>query len=458
MSIEGCDYDLIVIGGGPAGQAACLALKGRLAKVAVIDEQLRPGGQILRQPPAAFSVSNWLAGRDYRRLQAQLRAFQSMADIDWLGGRSVLGVRRDGAVWSVLASDGRKAAVFRARRVLVATGCYDMTAPLPGWTLPGVMSAGAVQAFVKSQRLVPGRRIAMAGTHPLQLLVAEQIIEAGGEVAVVAFSQKFSVALGKVLKRPGAVLENALRLLGVLWGALCLARVGVRIRFDDRPVRVLGEAEVRGLRLARTGEVACDAAAFCFGFLPQSDLIRAMGLDVVPGRFGGWSARHDEWMRASQDGVYVAGETVGVKGAEAASAEGALAGVAIALDAARIDAGQAAAEARRPRARRARALRFAALLDDIADPGDFQRLEQPADTIACRCEDVSFGQIDAALRTAPTANAAKLATRCGMGPCQGRNCEHVLLRRLPDSLEKQDGFKARFPARPVRIGEIVPDR
>ena len=455
MSAADFDYDLIVIGGGPAGQAACLALKQRLGRVAVLDEQQRPGGQILRQPPVAFTVRNWLTGRDYRALQAQLKAFEALDGVTWLGGRSVLGVQPEGDGWRVLASDGAAVSGFTARRVLIATGCYDMTAPLPGWTLPGAMSAGAVQAFVKSQKLVPGRRIALAGAHPLQLLVAEQIVEAGGQVAVVAFTQTLTSALAKVFRHPRAVLSNLPRLLGVMMSAARMMRGGVPIRFGDRPVAVLGDSEVTGLSLEASGDVDCDTVAFCFGFLPQSDLTRAAGLDVCPGRVGGWVARHDDWMRSSRAGLYVAGETVGVKGAEAASAEGRIAGLGILLDAGRLTESEARVEAASPRRRRGRALAFSALLEDVGDPTAFTVLKPPADTIICRCEDVTLGAISQAVSIVSDPGAIKLATRCGMGPCQGRNCEHLLLQQLPGAADTQPGFRPRFPARPVRIGDFT---
>lgn len=449
------DYDLIVIGGGPAGQAACLALKGRLGRVAVIDEQLRPGGQILRRPPAAFTVQNWLKGRDYRDLHTQLKAFEALEGVDWLGGRSVLGLQAAGEGWRVLVSDATQVSSLTASRVLIATGCYDMTAPLPGWTLPGVMSAGAVQAFVKSQRLVPGRRIALAGTHPLQLLVAEQVVEAGGEVPVVAFTQPLGQALARVARHPVTVLSNLPRLLTVLMGAIRLMRQGTAIRFGDRPLAVLGDAEVRGIALGVSGEIACDAVALCFGFLPQSDLSRAAGLEVQPDRAGGWAARHDDWMRSSRAGLYVAGETAGVKGAEAASTEGALAGLGVLIDSGRISLAEAEAEAAPARRRHRRALAFSALLSDIADPAVFHAVKPPAETILCRCEDVSLGAVQRALQTSASAGSVKLATRCGMGPCQGRNCEHLLLQQLPSGGAPAPGFRPRFPARPVRIGEIT---
>jgi len=448
------DYDVAVIGGGPAGQAACLAL-GDVPRIAVIDEQLRPGGQILRQPPRAFSVRSWLEGIEYRRLKDRLAAFESLKAVEWLGGCSVLGAREIEEGWCVIVSDGRGARELSARRILIATGCYDMALPLPGWTLPGVMSAGGVQAFVKSQMLAPGYRIAFAGSHPLQLLAAEQVRKAGGTVAAVAFSQPFRQIALKALGRPWTSLTNISRLIAVILMGLRLRAAGVPIHFGRAPLGVEGEGQVQGLRLQDGPIIPCDAAAFCFGFLPQSDLPRTMGLAVCPARPGGWKACHDAWMRASKAGAYVAGETTGVKGADAAAAEGALAGLGIAMDMGILALDAAVRRAPPLRRARARALRFAELLDSVAAPDLLPDRELPADTIVCRCEDVTAGDLRCALESCTDVSAVKLATRCGMGVCQGRNCEHSLLALLGGASAERPGFTARFPARPVQISDLL---
>lgn len=448
------DYDLAVVGAGPAGQAACLALPDG-PRIVVIDEQLRPGGQILRQPPRAFSVRGWLEGAEYRRLKARLAAFESLESVEWRGGCSVLGAREAGEGWRLALSDGGGVREVTARRILIATGCYDMAVSLPGWTLPGAMSAGGVQAFVKSQMLAPGHRIAFAGSHPLQLLAADQLRKAGGTVAAVAFSQPFRRFALKALGRPWTALTNLPRLMSVLLMGWRLRAAGVPIHFGRAPTAVEGRDRVQGLRLEDGTVVACDAAAFCFGFLPQSDLPRAMGLVVRPARPGGWKACHDAWMRASRPGAYVAGETTGVKGADAAAAEGALAGLAVAVDMGVLPLCEAVRRAAPVRRARARALRFAALLEAVADPGPLPDRDLPADTIVCRCEDVTMGDLRAALAIGADAGGVKLATRCGMGVCQGRNCEHGLLALLGDVSTEPHGFTPRFPARPIRIGDLL---
>lgn len=445
-------FDLIIIGGGPAGQAAALALDGLGLAIAVVDEQPRPGGQILRQPPARFVVGNWLPGRAYDELKAQLARFMALDGVTWLGGHAVLGVARrdDGFVVQASGPDGLRR--LTARRVLIAAGCQDLAVPLPGWTLPGVYAAGGIQAFVKSQQLVPGDQIVLAGTHPLQLLIAAQIVAAGGTIAAVLFAQPMGAMIRKMLARGGVAAGQA----GTMWAAVsafsALRRARVPMRFGVGLEAVLGDDRVAAVRTSG-GEIACDTIGLCYGFVPQSALPRMAGARVQPaGRAGGWAAVADGWMQSSVPGLFVAGETTGVAGAPAAMAAGAIAGIGIARSFDLIDATAADHRAGPARRRHAELLAFADLLDMVADPTGYFPATTP-ETLACRCEDVDFATIDAAIAGGGSANAIKLATRCGMGACQGRNCEPTLLRHLGHAGD--GGFTQRFPARPAPIGDLA---
>jgi thioredoxin reductase len=449
-------YDLAIVGGGPAGQAAALALDGLGLTIAVIDEQARPGGQILRRPPAQFSVGRWLPGRDYDWLKAQVDRFERSDTIDWFGRHSVVEIAREADGFSLLADSEDGLRPIGARRVLIAGGCQDLAVPLPGWTLPGVYSAGGIQAFVKSQQLVPGRCIVLAGTHPLQLLVAAQIAKAGGTVATVLFAQSRAAMLRPMISKPWTALRHAHLMRAAIEATNVLRRAGVPVRFGETLAAIEGEDGVDRVRLARSGEaIACDTVGLNFGFVPQSILPRMLGAAMRPaGAAGGFAAVHDRWMQSSVTGLYVAGETTGVAGAPAAAAGGMLAGLGIAFDLGALSLGQAERGAASVRVRHRRALGFAGLLDAIADPRPWFPETAP-DTIICRCEDVR--RIDLAdAYYCGSANSIKLATRCGMGPCQGRNCEPSLLRMLEARGHPDDpGFTQRFPARPIPIANLA---
>ncbi|MGH6782379.1 MAG: NAD(P)/FAD-dependent oxidoreductase, partial [Sphingomonadaceae bacterium] len=257
-------HDLIIIGGGPAGQAAALALDGYGLRIAVVDEQPRPGGQILRQPPAPFRVGNWLPGRSYDALKGQLARFAALGDVEWLGGHAALGVAREDGGFVVRASGPEGLRRLAAKRVLIAAGCQDLAVPLPGWTLPGVYAAGGIQAFVKSQQIVPGERIVLAGTHPLMLLIAAQIVAAGGSVTGVLFAQARGAMIRAVLAE-GDVAAAHIGQMSAAGGAYAtLMRAGVPVRFGVALEAVLGDGCVAAVRTS-AGEIGCDAVGLCYG-------------------------------------------------------------------------------------------------------------------------------------------------------------------------------------------------
>ncbi len=457
-------FDVAIIGGGPAGQAAAIVLEQSGARIAVIDEQQRPGGQILRQAPREFGIENWINSASYRSLKSLLGAFEKLAGPCWIGGHSVIGIVRESDGFMLTLSSANGVHTIRASRILIAAGCYDLPVCLPGWTLPGAMAAGGLQALVKAQGIVPGNRIVLAGTHPLMLIVAAQLVAAGGTVAEVAFDQRLSAMASRV----AASALTALRHVGLLRDAVAawvtLRRAGVPVRFGRTLTEIGGGTAVERVHFSdRSGHdtaVACDTVGLCYGFLPQSDLPRLAQLEVdwaTPA--GGWMATHDGWMRSSVEGIAVAGETTGVGGGSIACEEGRIAGAGLALDLDLIPL--SAAEAIRTRARKALigANRFADLLARIADPSEALSRPRRGDAIVCRCEDVTMAQIDVALTQSTDPNAVKLATRCGMGLCQGRGCEHMLLRlasaRRGVAPGDLPGFTARFPTRPTRIGDLI---
>lgn len=469
--------DVAIVGAGPAGLAAAHVLRGHGLRLTLIDEQSRVGGQITRQPPPGFQVSQWLPGRLYRAAKSLAYDMEGAQELDWRLSTTVMGietVQQDGGtppfrLW-LHGPDGITA--ISAARLLIAPGCHEIAAPFPGWTLPGVSGVGAIQTFIKSQLLLPGRRFVLAGAHPLQLIVADQILKAGGDIAAIVFSQ----SLGGLARRvwpgwrvlcghwpkftaPLAILKRlAARGIPFRFGHVIAAANGTD-HLEQVSIRPLdADGRLRAESLEET--FTCDALGLGYGFAAAAELARQAGADSVwqPGR-GFWLCRHDARMQSSVRGLYVAGEITGVDGADAAIAKGRLAAAALLADlrpGAPGGAERLAAAGRRLDSE----LRFAAYLQRLAAPPWPALMQLPqAGTVICRCESVTKGEIDAAAAAHELdgeINATKLATRAGMGRCQGRLCGPLIsMLTAKGGIGQHNPFTARMPVRPVPITELL---
>ncbi|WP_179957538.1 FAD-dependent oxidoreductase [Exilibacterium tricleocarpae] len=471
--------ELAIVGAGPAGLAAAEVAVAQGIDVVVVDEQLRPGGQIYRQPPPAFQVKNWLTSSIYKTVRQLLARVAETNRIRWLSQTTVLAVlpaRTTPAArgHKLILKDADGSFHLDADCVLIASGCYDMPVVFPGANLPGVMATGGIQAFVKSQQLVPGERFLFAGSHPLQLIVADQTVRAGGQVAGVIFSQPASTVF-LLLKSAPLLIRHGAKLAYFTAALVRLLIKGVPIRFsrtvkeahgDQRLQRVdLVPVDAAGtVRAEAVESVDCDRLGICFGFLAASELARQAG--ATPrwsAAGGGWLVDHDNWMRTGVTGLFVAGELTGVAGADVSMLEGRLAGLGIARELNRIDGQRAERLARATRSRLSGALRFAELLRGLAYPGKRLLRQLMTDSsLLCKCEEVSVADFKHCLTGHPfidDANGAKLISRVGMGLCQGRYCHYHLCGLVADAagVDEQEvrAFTARFPAKPVTIKALL---
>ncbi|MBW8756748.1 MAG: FAD-dependent oxidoreductase [Burkholderiales bacterium] len=391
---------VLVVGAGPAGLAAARAAAAAGCDVLLLDAAPQAGGQIwrARQGVAAPPVADALA----RLAGARARV---------LVGARVAMVLPD----ATLLVDGPEGA-FRLRwqRLVLATGARERLLPLPGWTLPGVFGAGGLQALVKGGWPIAGRRVLVAGTGPLLLAAAATLRAEGAQVVAVA-EEAATPALARFA---GALARHPRQ----AWQALRLgvALRGLRMMRGWRIAAIEGDAQVERVVLAgeggRTRRLACDAVAAGWGLVPQTELAQALGCALAP-RFGAAAIVVDGAQRSSVAGVFAAGECTGVAGVRAARLQGEIAGVTAAAD-----LQGRASDLRLLTARLAREHDFAAAVAaTFPMPRDWAgRLRD--DTLVCRCEDVAW----AAVREQPDLRAAKLATRCGMGHCQGRLCHDTL--------------------------------
>ncbi len=467
IRVAGTDVcDVVIIGAGPAGLAAATRLADSGLRVVVLDEQPRVGGQIMRQPPREFRVRDWMDDAAYRPLKSLVARAEAESRIDWKLGCAVWGLfrsTRPQGGFDVRYVQGNRSEALYSPRVLIAAGCTEMPAPFPGWQLPGVMGAGALQSFYKSQQLVVGRRIVLAGSHPLLLVVAQQLARAGGEVAGVFFAQPWQRVL-EGLKQPGALLSGAPLLLQATRLLLDLRRRGIPLHFSACVTAARGADRLEAVEWASVEgglprhdarqALACDALGVSYGFLPATELARLAGATAMPAEGGGWSVRSDADGRTDVPGLQVAGEQTGIKGAAAALVEGRLAALALLADLGLIPPDDP--DLLHSRRLHARQRRFAALLTQLSTmPDDFFGALLTDDTLVCRCEDIERRHLSTTLTANPLlrgASATKLLTRAGMGLCQGRYCETTIRRLLRSQGSAQPGgFRPRAPVRPVPV-------
>ncbi len=387
------DYDIVVIGAGPAGlHAAAVALRHGV-RVALIDDNPRPGGQIWRQGPAfdaAKPLKSWLADHAQRR------------NLTLIGGARVVAVTGDRRL---LIERERDAAPLQVQyeHLILATGAREKLLPFDGWTLPGVTGAGGLQALIKGGIDVRGERIVVAGSGPLLLASAATAIERGATVVGVIEQ----APLARVLRFGASLVATPNKLMQA--AKLMRTLTFVRYRVGAVVSVAHGSAQVESVTVRARGreqQILCDRLAIGYGLVPNITVAQALGCKVDAQR----GIAVDDLQRTSVAAVFAAGECTGIGGMELASAEGALAAYA-ALD---IDDERIAAE----RHARTRWRRFAARLDSAFELGDAARALASKDTILCRCEDVTLG----AVAVHATWRDAKLHTRCGMGACQGRVC------------------------------------
>jgi thioredoxin reductase/bacterioferritin-associated ferredoxin len=361
-------------------------------------------------------------------------------------------------------------AAFRADALIVASGTSELVVPTPGWTLPGVIGLGAATVLVKAQGILPGARTVVAGCGPLVLAAAGSIMKAGGQVAAVVDLNGITDVL-RLLPRMAGRPDLFAR--GGRWiqqayssGATILSRHAVVAVEGDREVSAVIVAPVdrlwKPIASAPSLRIVADTLAIGHGLVPATEATRLLGArHVFVPASGGWIPEHDDLGRTSVPHLYVAGDVAGIAGAAAALLRGRRAGLTAARDLGKLtETGHRTAVDRlRAKLRRAESFGAAAAALMHVRPGLFDTVTP--DTVVCRCEDITRLQIEEAVaRGARTLNEVKAATRCGMGPCQGRMCGETaatLVGAQICSREAAGAWTARPPLRPVLLDPLTGD-
>lgn len=466
--------DVAVLGAGPAGIGAAIAAHAAGRSVLLVDEAPAAGGQIYRKVPGALAPAPYGAGDTDpdRRAGDALRR-----ELDDSGVCTAFGWR----VWSVVHGErgfrldavGPGAAhAVKARALLIATGAVERVLPFPGWTTPGVFGLAAATTMLKSQRISPGKRVVVAGAGPLLAAVAAGVAKAGAEVAAVV---DVNGPANWLAAAPALALRPRLAAQGAGW-VLRLLQARVPFHFRAGVVRALGDRRLEAVEIApvdagvRRRPVAapitmeCDALCIGHGLAPATELPRLLRAECVFDRArGGWRPETDGFGRTSVAGLYVAGDSAGILGGQAALHAGRTTGAAIAAD-----LGGTVPVARTPWSGW-RARRFGAAMTGLTATNTAIAAAIPAETIVCRCEDVTRAEIDTGYDAgAREINQLKHFTRCGMGPCQGRSCgeavaELLALRLVADGAvsdvdagrRRAGQWTGRTPLRPVPLSALV---
>ena len=448
---------IVVVGAGPAGvrAAATLARNGR--RVVLIDENMRVGGQIYRQPPpGAERPAKALYGFEAEKAIAIHHALDGLHDrIDYRPETLVWNAREH--VLDLDGPRGRERLPFD--RLVLATGATDRSIPFPGWTLPGVFSLGGAQIALKAQGCAIGRRVVFAGTGPLLPLVAYQYAKAGADVAAVLDTSSFAI---KLKAAPGLLALPAVFAKGLYYLAQ-LKRRGIRVIEGVEGFAVEGDARPEAItwrRGAATGRIPCDAVGAGFGLRSETQLADLLGcafaFDALTRQ---WLPTRDAEGRASERHLYLAGDGAGIAGADAAE----LAGERVAwtllgdlgqpVDASRVavlDKGLA------------RIQRFRRAIEAAYPFPHHLHAAIPDDLTICRCEGVTVEdlrrQVDG--RDASEMNRLKAYSRLGMGRCQGRMCASAGAELLGRWRGVEAGAVGRLrgqaPVKPIPVSDATP--
>ncbi len=327
------EVDIAVVGAGPAGLMAAIEGARAGAKVLVVDENSSPGGQLFKQ------IHKFFGSREHR---AGIRGFSIGEEL--LDEAQKLGVEisLDTICWGIFP--GPELALLRndtdftcrAERIIIATGASENALAFPGWTLPGVMGAGAAQTMINVHRVLPGQKVLMVGSGNVGLIVTYQLLQAGARVAMI--------------------VEAMLEIGGYGVHAGKIRRAGVPIRTRHTIISCQGENSVTSATIGRLDEkgqvisgseetLDVDMVCLAVGLTPMAELLFTLKADFkyVPA-LGGQLPCHDEDMETSIEGIYVAGDVAGVEEASTAMEEGCLAGLACAESLGLLDSLQAGAE------------------------------------------------------------------------------------------------------------------
>ncbi len=455
--------DVMVIGAGPAGLSAATEAARHGLKVVLLDEQPSPGGQIYRalarnMPPSDGETD--ILGDDYWRGRPLIEAIDG-APIEYVGGATVWTAEADPLSVGYLKDD--RSFLHTTRSLIIATGAYERPVPIPGWTLPGVMTAGAAQILMKADGAALKGRIVLAGSGPLLQLVTCQLLKSGAEIAALLETTTTRDYLAAARYLPRAL--GARDLLGKgLEMRRTIKASGIPVHKGVKNLRCHGNDALEGISFDSGGQsrrIEADLVLLHEGVVPNVQISRLLNLShewFEPQRY--WRPSVDRWGETSANGIFIAGDGAGIDGARAAEASGRLAALQATAQLGALSNAERDREAATAFAQKARETRIRPLLDHLyRPPAHIVCPEDPA-TMVCRCEEVRVHDIHACMETGCDGpNQLKAYSRCGMGPCQGRMCgltvSELMARRRGVTPDEVGYYRIRTPIKPIPLSALA---
>ena len=450
----GSAYDVVIVGAGPAGLAAAVVTSGAGLSTLVLDENPTPGGQIYRAITTTPVQDRGILGADYWHgatlVEAAERSGAEIAGstLVWSLGRNLeIGVSRAGGT-----------RMITARRVILATGALERPFPIPGWTLPGVMTAGAAQTLLKSSALLPAGRTVIAGMGPLLWLLAAQLLRAGAGIEAILDTTPRAAYLRALRHAPAFALSP---LLAKGLSLMREVRANVKVIGGVTALAAEGDTKVRTVSFAQGGgptqRLDVDQLLLHQGVVPNVNLAMSAG---VAHRWDPlqlcWSPVLNKDGDTSLAGIAIAGDGAGIGGARAAEERGRLAAIAAVRV---LDPSARVIDEHEVRQVLRRHERGRAFLDTLYQPPRQFRVPK-GNTIVCRCEEVAAQEIrETAALGCEGPNQMKAFLRCGMGPCQGRLCGLTVTELIAEvrgtSPQAVGYYRLRPPVKPIPLVELA---
>ena len=456
------DVDLAIIGSGPAGMSAAMAAADAGLSVVVLDEQQQPGGQIYRNVGNISSDRDNILGESYVKGRQLVKAF-TLCAANYIPGA---------VVWAIKAKHGdedckitysvnNQAMQLSASRLIVATGALERSVPVPGWTLPGVLTAGAGQIMLKQSSLVAKRSV-IAGSGPLVLLLAQQMIRAGSPPLAVVETQSRQDMI-KSFSHLGGALKGWRYLKQGVQMLREINRAGVKRYTGASQIKLKGNSQVEKISFVCGGDlqsIDCNIVFLHQGVIPNTQITRSLNIEHV------WDQRQhcfkpnvNGWQQTSINQVYITGDGAGIAGAGAAELTGKIAALHAVASVQDRSIQERDAQASKLRKALQHELAIRPFLD-IAYPVPEKILRPSDEVIICRCEEITAGDIRRYTQLGCIGpNQTKAFGRCGMGPCQGRYCglnvTELLARENTMHHNEVGYYRIRQPLKPITVGELA---